>query len=463
MRRLPSGAALLAIVVSLVLMSAPAQAQDGPEPEAPSERERVAAGFVDVVQVSGLIDPVLVAFVTDAIERAEADGSRGLVLQLNSHGAVVGDDELADLARAMVEADVPVSVWVGPTGSDARGAAAELVAVAGSSGMAPGTRLGAMGEQRLPIDEFGVLFGEAHDRLAEDVVDEDEAMELGAITVAPPEDEGSVRGDATIGDFLANLDEVVTRVDRSGDQPRTQLVTVTRFSRLPLLDQLMHTVASPAVAYLLFVVGMGLIIFELYTAGVGIAGVVGAASFLLGCYGLAALPTEWFGIALLVVAMIAFAIDVQTGVPYVWTWIGFVAFAGGTVTLYDGVSMSWVTVVAAWIGVLLTFTVGMPAMVRTRFSTPTIGREWMIGELGEASTDVDPDGVVLVRGAPWKARTNRATPIARGDRVRVVSLEALLLEVEPEEGGAEDYREKYRKGDDESAAIAGDDVDPPAG
>jgi membrane-bound serine protease (ClpP class) len=88
----------------------------------------------------------------------------------------------------------------------------------------------------------------------------------------------------------------------------------------------------------------------------------------------------------------------------------------------------------------------MPAMIRTRFATPTIGREWMIGELGEVDVDVDPEGRVVIRGAQWRARTNRATPVRVGERIRVVAIDGLVLEVEPEEGGAIDYREmRYRR------------------
>jgi membrane-bound serine protease (ClpP class) len=86
----------------------------------------------------------------------------------------------------------------------------------------------------------------------------------------------------------------------------------------------------------------------------------------------------------------------------------------------------------------------MTAMVRSRFSTPTVGREGMIGEEGTAEVAVSPDGVVMIRGARWRARTNRATPIAAGEPVRVVAVEGLVLEVEPPEGGAEDYRERSR-------------------
>ena len=81
------------------------------------------------------------------------------------------------------------------------------------------------------------------------------------------------------------------------------------------------------------------------------------------------------------------------------------------------------------------FVTAMPVAVRSRFSTPTIGRESLIGEVGEAAVDIAPDGVVLLRGARWRARTNRATPISAGDPIRVVEVDGLVLEVEPPEGG----------------------------
>ena len=110
--------------------------------------------------------------------------------------------------------------------------------------------------------------------------------------------------------------------------------------------------------------------------------------------------------------------------------------------LYDGFSLSWITLLVGIGGISLFMLAGMPAMVRTRFSTPTIGREWMIGETGEAVASVNPEGVIRIKGALWRARTNRATPITAGATVRVVEVEGLLLEVEPEEGGARDHRER---------------------
>ncbi len=194
-------------------------------------------------------------------------------------------------------------------------------------------------------------------------------------------------------------------------------------------------------AYLLFLIGAALLVFEFYTAGVGIAGVVGAESFVLGGFGFGMLPTRWWAVALLVVAMLGYAIDVQTGVPRAWSVIATISLTVGSLWLFDGASISWNTLVAGIGGITLAMTSGMPTMVRSRFGTPTIGRGWMIGSMGVAAEEIKHDGVVLIDGALWKARVNRSTPIPAGDPVRVVAIEGLFLEIEPEEGGARDYRE----------------------
>ena len=122
----------------------------------------------------------------------------------------------------------------------------------------------------------------------------------------------------------------------------------------------------------------------------------------------------------------------------------------GTAFLFEslpGTSMrpTWIALLAGLGGITLTFIVGMPNMVRTRFATPTIGREWMIGEIGTVITDVDPDGVVEIGTSRWRARTNRATPVLAGEQVRVAEIDGITLEVEPLEGAAKDYREMRDK------------------
>jgi len=367
-------------------------------------------------------------FLRQAIVDAETEGATALVFQMDSGGVVVADAALGALLTQMLESTVPIAVWVGPSGSGLTKGAAQLVGAADQVGMAPGTRLGDAGA---PVIEGLDMMRLAP--ITDRTVGAQEAADLGITTAAAP----------TIGDFVVNLPGVQTKETTADNgETRREPITQVRFGQLSLFSQLMHTVASPAVAYLLLTVGLALIIFELFTAGVGVAGVVGAGSFILAGYGLAVLPVRWWGLLLIGFSMVAFAIDVQTGVPRFWTGAGVVMFVLGSFTLYDGLLLSWITLGFAIVAVVLAFTAGMPSMVRTRFSTPTIGREWMIGELGRAVTAVAPDGVVQIRDALWRASTNRATPIEELESVRVVSIDGLVLEVEPETGGAKDYRDR---------------------
>jgi membrane-bound serine protease (ClpP class) len=141
---------------------------------------------------------------------------------------------------------------------------------------------------------------------------------------------------------------------------------------------------------------------------------------------------------------------VQVGIPRLWTGVGTTLFVLGAWFLFEplpgtDLRLSWLTLAVAIIGVLLSFVVGMPSMVRTRFATPTIGRDWMIGSNGVAVGAIDPEGVAQVGAAKWRARTNRATPLAAGAELRVVAIDGVTLEVEPTQGAARDYRERRAK------------------
>ena len=421
--------AFLAILVGVLAVMAPAGARSMPA------QETLDPAAFDVVQVSGLLDDI----VADHLERLNAEteraGSGGLVLQVNSTDAVVSDERLVALARRIHEAEVPIYAWVGPSGASARGEVAQLLAVTDEIGVSVGSSYGEVGELVIPEELLSPEFLAVAESLRDRTVDEESVREFGLAD----------RDSPILALFVLDLPGFESEIDDSGDEAVRVPVSTVRFWKLPLFDGWMHTFASPPMAYLLFLIGAGLLIFELFTAGVGIAGVIGAGSLILGCFGLAVLPTRWWALALLVIAMLGYAIDVQTGVPRAWSVIATVCLVIGSFFLFDGFAISWVTLLAGIVGVAVSMISGMPAMIRTRFGTPTIGREWMIGVMGEAAEPIRKEGVVVIDGAPWKARVNRTTPIAAGDPVRVVAIEGLYLEIEPEEGGARDYRE--RRGD----------------
>lgn len=456
MRRLAIG--MLTLMAGLTLIGPSVNAQDDSDADVGAPIPRV-----DVLQVSGFIDPILVDAIDGAIDRVVSDGSQALILQVNSDGTIVGDEVVEELLARIATAPIPIGIWVGPSGARFYGTAAQLLAVADVTGMAPGARVGYIG---VPLDPPGqpegvsVDFGVAEERLRSGSVGLSDARLLDVFKQRI-DDEGiptitnmvaamdgyEENGTVLVTTELVVLDDGATRFDT---------VSVVRFAKLTLVDQLFHTVASPPVAYLLLLTGLALLLFEFFTAGVGIAGAVGAACSVLAFTGLAVLPTRPWAVALVILAMIAFAVDVQVGIPRLWTGTGIVLTVIASWFMFEsipGASMrpSWLALFAGISGISLTFIVGMPSMVRTRFATPTIGREWMIGRKGTAIDAIDPEGLVNVGSATWRARTNRATPIAAGDPIRVAAIDGVTLDVEPLEGAARDYREMRGKSDTDSA------------
>ena len=451
-------------MVGLSLLGASASAEATVPPESTVTEADPAAATdlapVDVLQVSGLFDPVTVKSVEDAIDASEAAGSQALILQLNTGGSVVSTTDMTRLLQKVADAEVAIGIWVGQS-RDARayGQPAQLFGVADVTAMVSGSRIGFTGPLLTLEGAQQVDLGAGEDRLSNGSMSFSDARSLGVLRLDTP-DEGvpTVKSmvlamdgaEVSVGGRTVVLDTITTQLNDDGKTEN--VATLVRFSGLGLIDEMFHTIASPPMAFIFFTIGLCLLIFEFFTAGVGVAGFVGAVLTVFGCYGFSALPTRPGAIALLVIAMIAFAIDVQVGIPRLWTGVGTTLFVLGAWFLYEplpgnDLRLGWFTLFVCIAGVLLTFIVGMPSMVRTRFATPTIGREWMIGSSGVAVGAISPEGVAQVGAAKWRARTNRATPLAAGDELRVVAIDGVTLEVEPMEGAARDYRERRPKGD----------------
>lgn len=407
---------------------------------------------VDVVEVSGLVDEVTADSIERAIDRSSTNGAQAIILQLNSRGAVVGRERMESLLARVAGSRVPVAVWVGPSGARAFGLPAQLLAVADVTAMAPGSRIGRTGTM-LTVDGVQLALPGGAEQLRHGTLGFLDAREVGALKFATDD-----RGVPVLKNMLyaldgitvrgATLDTVSDTTDSAGQVVRE--ATTVRFFKLGLLPRLLHTVSSPPSAYLLTIIGLALLVFEFFTAGIGVAGLVGAVCLVLGCVGFGSLPMSGWAVALMILAFVAFAVDVQVGVPRFWTAAGMVLFVVSSFTLFrsvDGANLrpSWITLSVGILGIALTYVVGMPSMVRTRFATPTIGRDNLLGATGIAVGDVNPEGIVMVDGAKWRARTNRATPLRADDAMRVVAIDGVTLEVEPLEGGARDYREARQK------------------
>lgn len=399
---------------------------------------------LEVVQVEGAIDPPVAELITESIHRAQTNGATVVILQIDSGGAL--DTDPAALIRAVYRSKVPIVTWVGPGKSSARGAAAALVAWSSFSAASPSARVGPAEPLRLDgrhaaldrVADSGPLARQTgrFEQLKARQLSGRKAAEAGVTDLVA----------ATLGDVIVGLHgkevpaaggpvrlSTAKQIDTK-DGPRQTPDQPVRFIKLGTFANVQHSLTSPSVVFLLLIVGLALMVFEFFTIGVGLAGITGAAAVVGAFYGSSHLPVTWWAMGLLFLSTFGFAVDVQAGRQGFWTGIGAVGLLVGSLTLFGGSSSLdvplWL-VALIFVGQIIFMLGGMTVAVRNRFSVPTVGRDSMIGELGEAHTELNPDGVVTVRGAPWRARTNRASPISAGGAVRVVSVDRLMLEVEP--------------------------------
>ena len=377
-----------------------------------SARAATNRPVVDVIQISGLLDNVQADFWEHSIQDADSHHAAALVVQLDSARSVLSADRMRHLLSAIRHAASPTGIWVGPARAGRVGGDAELTLVdADVVGVAPG----------------------AH------------------ISSKPDVDINVALHSPTLGDFLVGLDgrggiSIPSTVIRHKGQVSHRLPQVdVHFAKPTLVARTIHGVTAPGPAYGLFIVGLLLALLEFATAGIGLAAATAALLLLIAALGLGGLPVDTVAVGALLFAVFGFAIDVQAGAPRAWTFIGAASMLFGTVTLFnDGMSVPLVWELAVF-GLTAAFVLaGLPSLVRARFSSPTIGRDSFIGEVGTAIGELHPEGVVSVRGATWRARTNRATPIDDGVPIRVLGIDGLVLDVEPEEGGAKDYRERSK-------------------
>ena len=371
---------LITLILGYSLLSA--QQLQGQE-----NQESLNPGYVEVFEVSGLLDDVLASALENSIIDAQNNGANALILQMNSKQAVISNQRLVALGQAFLDSSIPIEVWVGPSGSTAQGKVAQLALLSDSLGVSIGSSIGKTGEYVFSSMELNSSYQEKIKILRSSTLQWNEAIEANLVQCdrveidelgkTLTEKEQLARcANPTLGDFLVNRDSFVSEVIQTDDGPRLSPLTKTKINRLNLIDQLMHTVASPPITYLLLVSGLVLLLFEFFSIGVGIAGVIGAISLALSAYGLTILPFRSWALLLIIFSMLAFAIDIQTVVPRVWTLIGQIMFTIGTIFLYYevNVEMSWIPMSVGIIGVLVLMARGMPIMIRGRFATTQIDR-----------------------------------------------------------------------------------------
>ncbi|PLX78772.1 MAG: serine protease [Desulfuromonas sp.] len=402
------------------------------------------------VRYAGSINPVVAEFLRKEIATANQGGAAAFLLQLDTPGGL--DTAMRTIIQALLGSEAPTIVQVYPAGARAASAGALITLAADFAVMAPGTNIGAahpvsigapggdddggknVMQEKVLNDAVAYARSIAEQRgrnadWAERIVREShsesasQALEKGVVDLLATE----------IPELIEHLDGRTYR--RGGSERILQLGEVHVVEReMDWRQQLLNALSNPNVAYLLMMLGIVGIFFEISQPGVILPGVIGTLAILLALFAFQALPVNFVGVALILLGIVLFVLEVKVTSYGMLSLGGIIAFAFGSMMLLEtdnpAIQIS-PAVIAATVLLSSTLIIGcMIFVMRAQRGRIHGGKEGMPGRRGVAVNDFDGRGRIFISGEYWDAETD--VPIREGEGVEVVSMEGnLLLKVRP--------------------------------
>lgn len=410
----------------------------------PSFGEEAKPRF-DVIVIDSAITPPVAEYIIASVSASEKAGSEGLIIQMDTPGGL--DLAMRDIIKSLLNAPVPVIVYVAPKGARAASAGAFITIAAHIAAMAPGTNIGAahpvaigagkMDETMLEkVESDAVAYARS---IAKERGRNVEWMEQAVRKSAsiPAEEALSLR---VIDVIAADLNELLEKIDGkevplpSGKKKLQARGAELNKKTMGLRERILITISNPNIAYLLFIVGLAGLYFEFAHPGVVLPGIVGGISLILAFFAFQTLPVNYAGILLILFSVILFIAEIKVISHGVLTIGGVISFALGSIMLFESpdpaLRVSWDVLIPAVVITSLFFAGVIALAVKAQLRKPVTGQQGMIGEEAQAVTDIGAgeEGKVFLKGEYWKAVS--PTPIKRGSRVKVVDIRGLTLEVE---------------------------------
>ncbi len=400
---------------------------------------------VFLLKVTGTIDPALARYVTRGLEEAREAQASAVVIQLDTPGGL--DGSMRKIVQGILNSPVPVIVYVSPPGSRAASAGAFITLAAHVAAMAPGTNIGAahpvqMGSSEKPSTTMEAKItndAAAYIHSIAELRDRDILWAEGLVRESRSFSAEEAREKKAIDLIAKDLDDLASQVE--GRQVKTIFGTTTltlknqprREFPMSAMEQGLHQLAHPNLAYILLLLGIYGLIFELSTPGAVFPGVLGAIFLVLALVALETLEVNWAGLFLILLSLLFFIADIKLPGYGALTLGGIIAFLLGSWMLFPAtrlphLRLPWRTIGLAT-GITASFFVFIVgAGIRALKRKVTSGIEGLIGSEGVAKTDLKPEGIVHVKGEEWQAKAQR--PLKKGARVKVVRLEGLTVHVE---------------------------------
>ncbi len=399
-----------------------------------------ATGEVYVVKVSGTINPGLAEYLIRSMEQASREEADCLVIQLDTPGGLALS--MRSIVMAMLSSQVPVVVYVSPSGARAASAGVMITLAADIAAMAPGTNMGAAHPVNLGQKEMD---GTMAEKVVNDMVaytksiaekrgrNSDWAERAIRESVSVTEKEAL---ELNVIDLIAeDLDDLLEKIDGRDLKDKGTLHTkaVKRVVLTESLrDKILKTLSDPNIAYLLMMIGLAGLYFELSHPGTIFPGVIGAMSLILAFFAFQTLPVNYAGVLLIALAIILFVLEMKVASYGLLSLGGVISLFLGSLMLFEGTApgmrLSWRVLVPTVVMVSGFFVAVAGLVFRSQVSKPRTGDKGLVGEVGVAKSRLEPEGKVFVHGELWNAVAPGS--IEPGAKVRVVSVDSLLLRVE---------------------------------
>ncbi|MGH2575304.1 MAG: NfeD family protein [Ignavibacteria bacterium] len=415
-----------------------------------SQSEHSVPSPLYLIKIDGSINPSTSDFIHKSINDAVSKNAQCLIIELNTPGGVLKSTRY--IVSDILTSEIPIIVFVSPSGSQAASAGVFIALASHIAVMAPGTNIGAShpvgidGKQDSIMNEKATNDAAAFIRSISEKRNRNVQWAEDAVRKSVSISETEALNLKVIDLIANNVDDLIQKLDgREVETSKGKIILKTKganviTNKMSWFQKLLDVISDPNIAYILMMIGIWGIILEFYHPGGILPGVVGVICMVLGLYGLHALPINYAGLALILLAIILFIAEIKITSYGMLTVGGVISLLIGSFMLIDVesglevVQLSVSVVISTVLLVSLLFIVLIILVIRAHKRKVTTGTQGLAAEIGEVWENIEKGktGLVKVHGELWNAESVNETDdvLQRGDRVKIVSVEKLKLKVQ---------------------------------
>jgi membrane-bound serine protease (ClpP class) len=416
-----------------------------PRPSATQEK------FVNVLKINDAITPAIADYISKGIEQSSKERAQCLVIQLDTPGGL--DLSMRDIIKEMLNADLPIVVYVAPSGARAASAGVFITLAADIAAMAPGTNIGAAH----PVAMGGKMDRTMTEKVVNDAVAyiesiaEKKGRNVKWAAKAVRESVSITETEALkikIIDLIANnMDDLLVKIDgRTVKKSGRTIKLATKGVKTIVLEmgfrqRFLAILSNPNIAYILMMIGLVGLYFELSNPGAIFPGVIGGICLILSFFAFRTLPVNYAGVLLILLGVIMFIAEIKIPSYGLLTVGGVISLALGSIMLFESplpyLRASFTVIIPTVLVTAGFFIMAVTMTIRAHMAKPATGREGLVGEIGRATTRLAPEGKVFVHGEFWNAYSDEI--IEPGERIRILKVERLELKVEKRKPGKDPH------------------------